>query len=262
MVLKARELAGRVALVTGGSRGIGRGICLALAAEGAKAVINYAQNEQAAKDVVEAIEARGGEAIAVKADVSSRDAVMAMVKVALDRFGRIDILVNNAGIEMGAPFLEVTEEIWDRVVDVNLKGVFLCSQAVAKEMVATGGGKIVNITSLCGEQVWSGYSTYSTSKAGANMLTKAIAVELAPYGVNVNGIAPGTIDTDMTRHDLNQPGEIEAVIRRTPTRSLGQPEDIAQAVVFLCSGAANWMVGEIMTIDGGYGLVGDPIAGP
>lgn len=252
-------MVGKVALVTGGSRGIGRGICLALAAEGAKVIVNYVQNERAAKEVVEAIEAEDGEAIAVQADVSDRLAVLNMVEATRARFGRIDILVNNAGIQIESPFLDMSEEVWDRVIDVNLKGIFLCSQAVARVMVKSGGGKIINITSLCGEQVWSRYASYTASKGGANMLTKAMAVELAPYGINVNGIAPGSVETDMLKQDLDQPGEIEATVQRTPSKRVGQPEDIARAAVFLCSTAADWMVGEIITIDGGYGLVGDPI---
>ena len=252
------KLRDRVALVTGGSRGIGRGISLALAGAGAGVAVNYVRDETAARDVVQAIQSAGGDAWAIQADVSQRPAVGQMVEGVIARAGRLDILVNNAGIGGGAPFLELSEETWDRVLAVNLKGIFNCSQAAARHMVQHGGGSIVNITSICGSQVWVGSVAYHASKAGADHLTRAMAAELAPLGIRVNGIAPGSVETDMLRHDVAVPGEMEALIGRTPAGRLGAPADIGRAVVYLCT-EADWMVGNILSIDGGYLLVGDPL---
>ena len=176
-----------------------------------------------------------------------------------DRFGRLDVLVNNAGIGTGSPFLEMSADAWDRVIDVNLKGIFLCSQAASKEMIKTGGGRIINITSISGQHVWSGGVNYAASKAGANMLTKAMAVELAPYGILVNAVAAGAVDTDMLRRDVHKPKEWEALIRRTPTRRIAQAQDIAEVVAFLSTLDAHWVTGAVITADCVYTLVGDPL---
>jgi NAD(P)-dependent dehydrogenase (short-subunit alcohol dehydrogenase family) len=181
-----------------------------------------------------------------------------MIDTALQTFSRLDILVNNAGIETSAPFLELTDEEFDRVMAVDLRGVFLCSQVAARAMRKSGGGDIINITSICAQQVWVKYAHYCAAKAGAEMLTKAIAAELAPFGIRVNGIAPGTVDTEMARSDLAAPGARDWVIMRTPAGRLGTPEDVAQAVVFLIAEAPAWMIGDILTVDGGYRLLGDP----
>ena len=245
-------LADKVALVTGAGRGIGRAIAEALAAEGARLVVNDIR-PAAAEKIAAALRSSGGQAVPAPADVSDALQVQSMVEVALAAFGRLDILVNNAGLETAAPFIDLSEADFDRVIDVDLKGVFLCSQAAARAMRVSGGGTIVNITSLCGQQVWVGYAHYC-----ADMLTKAMAVELAPLGIRVNAIAPGIIDTEMSRADLSAPGSAEWVVRRTPTGRLGRPADIAEAVVFLASEAAAFLVGEVITIDGGYRLLGDP----
>jgi NAD(P)-dependent dehydrogenase (short-subunit alcohol dehydrogenase family) len=247
----------RVALVTGSARGIGLAIAEALAIEGACLVVNDLRAE-AASDVASAFKAHGWQAIAAPGDVSNARDVNTMIETALSAFGRLDILVNNAGVESVAPFLSLTEVEFDRVIAVNLKGIFLCSQAAAQVMQRSRSGTIVNITSLCGQQVWTGYAHYCAAKAGADMLTKAMAAELAPLGIRVNAIAPGTVDTEMSRADLAVSGAMDWVVRRTPAGRLGKPEDIARAVVFLVSEAPEWWVGDILTIDGGYRLLGDP----
>jgi NAD(P)-dependent dehydrogenase (short-subunit alcohol dehydrogenase family) len=252
------KLSGKVAIVTGGSRGIGQAICLALADEGSSAVVNYLHSQEAAGQVVRAIQDKGGDAMAAKADVSDTAAVSAVFKVIIDRYGRLDVLVNNAGIGIGAPFLEMSVEAWDRVIDVNLKGIFLCSQAASREMIKTGGGRIINITSISGQQVWSGGVNYAASKAGANMLTQAMAVELAPYGILVNAVAAGAVDTDMLRQDVQKPHEWDALVRRTQVGRVAQAQDVAEVVVFLSTLEAHWVTGAIITADGGYTLVGDP----
>jgi NAD(P)-dependent dehydrogenase (short-subunit alcohol dehydrogenase family) len=247
----------RIALVTGAGRGIGQAIAEALAVAGAQVAVNDVR-PGAAQTVAASLQQNGRRALAVPGDVSDAPAVRRMMEAVLGAWGRLDILVNNAGVETAAPFLDLAESDFDRVLAVDLKAIFLCSQAAARAMRATGGGCIVNITSLCGQQVWSGYSHYCAAKAGADMLTKAMAAELAPHGIRVNAVAPGTIDTEMSRADLAAPGAPGWVVRRTPAGRLGQPEDVAQAVVFLVSDAAAYVVGEVLTVDGGYRLLGDP----
>ncbi len=252
------RLKDRIALVTGAGRGIGRGISEALAAEGAQLVINDVRRD-AANEVAAALKERGTQTLAAPADVSDSGEVDAMVQAALDRFGRLDILVNNAGISQNSPFLSITEAEFDRTINIDLKAIFLCSQAAARAMERTGGGAIVNITSVCGEKVWLGNAHYCTAKAGANMLTQAMAAELAPLSIRVNAIAPGTVDTEMSRADVSDPDEADWVVRRTPAGRIGEPEDIARFVVFLASDEANWLNGQILTVDGGYSLLGDPL---
>lgn len=247
------RLKDKIALVTGGSRGIGRAVSLGLAKEGAHIVVNYISHEEDAKEVVNKIKELGRESIAIKADVSNQDEVIQMVKRAIDEFGRIDILVNNAGVGPFKPFLEITEELWDGTLAVNLKGMFLVSQAVAKEMIRQRKGKIINITSISGEKATHPEQvTYCTSKAGANMLTKVMALALAPHNINVNAILPGTIETDINREGLSRPGVKDHVIEGTPLKRLGKPEDVVGAVILLSSDDADWVTGELMVVDGGY----------
>jgi NAD(P)-dependent dehydrogenase (short-subunit alcohol dehydrogenase family) len=249
----------KVALITGGSRGIGKAICLALAAHDINIIVNYVRNEKAAAEVVQQCREFNVDAIALQANIGIAEDVRVMFEKTLERFGRLDILVNNAGVETVAPFEKLTENEWDKVFNTNLKGILLCSQQAIPVMKNLGKGFIINITSLVAQQVWTGYSHYCASKAGADMLTKCMAVELAPFGITVNGIAPGNIDTDMTRADLSKTGEIEAAIYRTPTKRLGTPEDVARIVLFLVDPAGDFLTGEIITVDGGYRLSGDPI---
>jgi NAD(P)-dependent dehydrogenase (short-subunit alcohol dehydrogenase family) len=187
--------------------------------------------------------------------------VRGLFQTVAETFGRLDILINNAGVETLAPFLELEEDQWDCVYNTNVKGIYLCTQLAARMMKDIGGGVVVNISSTTGQQVWTGYAHYCSSKAAVDMLTKCLAVELAPFGIVVNAIAPGTVDTEMTQQDISGEGLLDIVIRRTPIKRLGTPEDIARSVLFLCEGAGNWLTGEIITVDGGYRLSGDPIPG-
>jgi len=245
------ELEGQVALVTGAGRegkGIGRSICLALAQEGAKiAVADFV--EQAAEAVAREIAAAGGEAIALKADVSKPDDVEEMVQAVVDRFGRIDILVNNAGITRDNLLLRMTEEEWDAVLNTNLKGAFNCTKAVAKLMLRQRSGRIVNMASVMGLIGNPGQANYAASKAGIIGLTKTTARELGSRGITVNAIAPGFIQTMMTEE---LPEQIkENISKQIPLERLGTPEDVAAAVVFLCSERASYITGQVLNVDGG-----------
>lgn len=250
--MNPKKLLHKVALVTGASRGIGREIALKLASEGANVAVNYFQRADAALDTVAEVKRRGVESIALQADVSKKADVDAMINQVAQIFGSIDILVNNAGVETEAAFLELSEADWDWIMGVNLKGIYLCSQAAANQMLNCGG-RILNITSICGHVVFSRFAHYSASKAGANMLTKAMAVELAPYNITVNAIAPGWIRTEMSERDLASVAGMEAkVIQHTPLRRIGEPLDVANLVAFLCSDDAKWITGQIFTVDGGF----------
>lgn len=249
------RLKDKVAIVTGGSRGIGRAIALAMAAEGARVAVNYVSNESAANEVVGLINAQGGEAMAVKAHVASKSEVDAMVQAVVERFGRVDILVNNAGVCRFLDFFETTEEDWDWHQDINCKGVFLTSQACAREMRKTGGGRIVNVTSISGEKATNPRQVaYCTSKGAANMLTKVLALALAPYNITVNAVLPGTIETDINRDILSQPGAREEICANTPLKRLGEPEHVANAVVLLASDESDWTTGAELVVDGGFML--------
>lgn len=249
------RLKDKVAIVTGGARGIGRAIALAMAREGAKVVVNYASNTKAADETVDMIKAAGGTAIACKANVSEKAEVDAMIRETIAQFGRIDILVNNAGVAKFIDFFETTEEEWDWHQNTNCKGVFLTSQAAAKEMKNTGGGRIVNVTSISGEKATNPLQVaYCTSKGGANMLTSIMALALAPYNINVNAVLPGTIETDINRDILAEPGAKCAIEENTPLKCLGMPEDIAGAVIYLASDEAKWTTGAMIVVDGGFML--------
>ena len=249
------RLKDKVAIVTGGSRGIGRAVALGMAWEGAKVVVNYVANDAAASEVVEMIRKSGGEAMAFKAHVGSKPDVEAMAKAVVDKYGRIDILVNNAGVAAFIDFFETTEEDWDWHQNTNCKGIFLTSQAVAREMVKTGGGRIVNVTSISGEKATNPLQVaYCTSKGGANMLTKVMALALAPYNITVNAILPGTIETDINRDVLADPKARNAIIESTPLKCLGEPDDVVGAVVLLASDESKWTTGTFIVIDGGFML--------
>jgi 3-oxoacyl-[acyl-carrier protein] reductase len=242
------ELAGKVALVTGAAQGIGKAIALMLATHGADIIaadINLEQAETTAKEA----EALGRGAIAIKVDVTRLDDVERMVASAVGRFGKIDILINNAGIARDKLVLRMTEEDWDVVLNVNLKGTFNCTKAVIRYMSKQRGGKIVNIASVVGEMGNAGQANYSASKAGVIGLTKTIAREFAQRGINVNAIAPGYIQTAMTE---SLPDKAKEELKRLiPLERLGQPEDVAHAVLFLVSEASSYITGHILNVNGG-----------
>jgi 3-oxoacyl-[acyl-carrier protein] reductase len=242
-------LQGKVALVTGASRGIGRAIALELARHGAKVVVNYAGNEAKANEVVNEIINMGGEAFAIQADVSKAEAVEQMVKEALERFGRLDILVNNAGVTRDNLLMRMKEEEWDEVININLKGVFNCTKAVTRPMMKQRYGRIVNIASIVGVMGNPGQANYVAAKAGVIGLTKTAARELASRNITVNAIAPGFITTDMTDR-LSEEIRSE-MLKQIPLARFGEPEDIAKVVVFLVSDAANYITGQTIHVDGG-----------
>jgi NAD(P)-dependent dehydrogenase (short-subunit alcohol dehydrogenase family) len=243
----------KVAIITGGNRGIGRGISLRLAKEGAKIVI-AARDETAAKNVATEIQKYEQECIFVKTDVCNKKEVDAMVKTVINRFGKVDILVNNAAVVIRCPFLELTEEIWDKTLNINLKGYFLCAQAVAKEMVKRGkGGKITNITSVQGMTVWTPFfhAPYEVSKAGIIMLTKQLAYELAPYGINVNAVGPGATETKLLEKVAKDSKRIKSVTEKIPLGRIAKPSDVAGAVAYLSSEDADYITGITIFVDGG-----------
>jgi len=247
------KLDNRTAIVTGARRGIGRAIALALAKEGANVVVSDISQIDCDKVVTE-IENLGRRGISVKCDVTSRNEIEDMVARAVKEFGKVDILVNNAGIIAFKPFLELTDDDWDNIVNVNLKGQFLCAQATAKEMIKNKWGRIINIASIssggCGI-AFPLIAHYTASKGGVIALTEALALELTPNGVNVNAICPGAIDTDMAK-GVRESGRLQQVLLRIPKGRLGQPEDIANLAVFLASEESDYISGAAIVIDGGW----------
>lgn len=243
------KLEGKKALVTGASRGIGRAIALALAAEGADVAVNFAGNEVAAKAVAAEIEALGRKAIIIKADIASYEAAAAMLDQVVKELGRIDILVNNAGITRDGLLMRMKEEDWDAVLTTNLKGVFNCTKAAIKYMMKQRYGRIVSISSVVGVMGNAGQANYAAAKAGVIGFTKAVAKEVAARGITANAVAPGFVQTDMTAV-LNEK-QVEAMQAAVPLKRLGQPEDIARAVLFLASDDANYITGQTLHVDGG-----------
>jgi 3-oxoacyl-[acyl-carrier protein] reductase len=243
----AQNLQGKVALVTGASRGIGRATALALASEGAAVVVNYASSSSAAAEVVAEIEAIGGRAIAFKANVANSDEVDQLIAATMEKFGRIDVLVNNAGITRDTLLLRMKLEDWQAVIDLNLTGVFLCTRAVSKIMLKQKSGRIINITSVAGQIGNAGQSNYSASKAGVIGFTKTVARELAPRAITVNAVAPGFIATDMT-----DGLKADAILQMIPLARYGQPEEVAGMIQFLASSpAAAYITGQVFNVDGG-----------
>ncbi|MDM5232199.1 3-oxoacyl-[acyl-carrier-protein] reductase [Lysinibacillus pakistanensis] len=244
-----RKLEGKVAVVTGASRGIGRAIALKLADEGAKVVVNYSGSQAKAEEVVARIQENGGEAIAVQASVSQTEEVTALMDTAVKTFGSLDILVNNAGITRDNLLMRMKEDEWDDVLNTNLKGVFLCTKAVTRQMMKQRAGRIINISSIVGVAGNAGQANYVAAKAGVIGLTKTTAKELASRNILVNAIAPGFIETEMTDQ---LPEELkQGMLTQIPLAKLGQPADIAKAVAFLASDDANYMTGQTLHIDGG-----------
>lgn len=242
----------KIALVTGGSRGIGRSIALKLAENGAKIAINYANNSEKADGVIEEIKDLGVDAISIKADVSSEEDVKSLIKSVEKDLGKIDILVNNAGITRDNLLIRMKTEDFEDVLDVNLKGTFLCTKAVSRAMMKKKYGKIINITSVVGIVGNAGQANYSASKAGVIGFTKSIAKELASRGIRVNAVAPGFIDTEMTQV-LSE--EIkEQMLEGIPLNELGDAEDVANTVVFLASNKSDYITGQVISVDGGMAI--------
>jgi len=246
------KFAGRTVLVTGGSRGIGRACAIAFARNGADVAINYNKNEQAAKDVVEAATDFRIKCQSFRADTSKSNEVNDMVMNVVDKFGKIDILVNNAGVLKRTPFLQISEDDWDWIMNINLKGYFLVGQAVARQMVEQKTrGVIVNISSNSQERASPNVAHYNVSKAGVAMLTKSMAVELAPYGIRVNNVAPGLTETDINRKDIANKEFREGRLARIPLKMIATPEDITGAVLFLASDDAKLSTGQTVWVDAG-----------
>lgn len=246
-------LTGKVAIVTGGSRGIGRAIAEDLAANGAKVVVNYNSNATAAEEVVSAIKANGGDALAVQANVADFEQAQQLVKATTDAFGHVDILVNNAGTTRDTLLMLMKEDQWDEVLDINLKSVFNCCKAVARPMIrGKRGGRIINITSVSGLVGLPGQTNYSASKAGMIGFTKAFAKEVGSRGITVNAIAPGFVPTDLTA-DLPE-DMVKWATENTPLGRMGKPEEVAHAVTFLASDNASYITGEVIRVDGGIAM--------
>ncbi|MDD3421040.1 MAG: 3-oxoacyl-ACP reductase FabG [Methanocellales archaeon] len=241
----------KVAIVTGAGSGMGRVIALRFAKEGADIVIPDI-NLKGAQNTAKEIGAIGRKSLVIKTDVSDSSEVDRMVQEAVNKLGKIDILVNNAGIFIQKPLVETTESDWDRVLDINLKGVFLCSKRAVPEMLKQGGGKIINIASVAGQVGFLNSSAYCASKGGVINLTREMALELAPKNINVNAIGPGVIETPMTRDMLADDATKQMLIGATPFGRVGHPEDITNAALFLASGESNFINGITLFVDGGW----------
>ena len=247
------NLKGKVAIVTGSTRGIGKGIALRFAREGAKVVINGCSDIKKCAAVVSEIKKAGGEAISVLADVSDSKDVQKLIQETIKKFGRLDIIVNNAGILDQGNLLDLTEEHWDKILAVDLKGSFLCTQAAAKQMIKQGnGGKIINIASIAGIIGYAGLAHYCAAKGGVIEFTRAAAVELSQHKINVNAIAPGAIETDMTKDMLADKEMLKGFLAQIPLKRIGSPEDIAGAALYLASNDADYVTGTTLVVDGGW----------
>jgi len=251
------RLDGRIAIVTGSSRGIGKATAIVFAREGAKVVVNYRQQKGKAEEVVRKIREAGGTALAFQADVADRSAVKKMVEKAISEFGGVDILVNNAGLSRGGgPLAELIDEDFDSMLNTNVKGVLTCTQVAVPHMMKRHYGKIVNISSVAGlgTSILPGNLLYASTKAAVNILTKRLALELGPHGIYVNAIAPGLIRTDMSlggRSASERSQRVRYFEGRTMLHRIGEPEDIAKAALFLASDESNFITGQVIAVDGG-----------
>ena len=245
-------LEGKIALVTGESRGIGRQIALTLAAQGAAVIVNYNGSAAKAEEVVEEIEKAGGKAEAIQCNVSDFESCKSMMEDIVSRYGRLDILVNNAGITRDNLIMKMSEEDFDAVIQTNLKGVFNCIKHISRQMIKQKAGRIINISSVSGVLGNAGQANYCAAKAGVIGLTKCMARELASRGITVNAVAPGFIRTDMT--DVLKDNVKEAIIATIPMKTFGETEDVANTVAFLASDAARYITGQVISVDGGMAM--------
>lgn len=246
------KLAGKIALITGSSQGIGRAIAERFAQEGADVVINYNRTPGGAEEALRTVEAAGRRGLVVKADLSNTIDVRNLIATGIEHFGRLDILVNNAGIETHAPFWEVTEEDYDRILNVNLKGVFFATQTIVRHFLSTKRpGKIVNISSVHEDLPFPNFAAYCASKGGLKMLTRNLSVELGQFGITVNSIAPGAIETPINTKLLNDPLKLNALLTQIPLARLGKPNDVSGLATFLASSDADYVTGATYFVDGG-----------
>jgi glucose 1-dehydrogenase len=246
------KLEGKTVLITGGGQGIGQGIAFRLAEEGADIVIDYVGSPQSADATIAQIQKVGRRALAVQADISSVDQIHTMMKQAIDSFGGVDVLINNAGVEKHGSIWEATEHDYDLVLTINLKGAFFASQAfVQHRMAAKKPGKIINISSVHEELPFPHFTSYCASKGGMKMMMRNLSIELAPYGITVNNIAPGAIETPINTALLNDPSELKALLDNIPLGRLGKVSDVAGAAVFLASADADYITGTTIVVDGG-----------
>lgn len=246
------KLEGKTVLITGGGQGIGQGIAYRLADEGANIVIDYVGNPQSANDTIAQIQKKGRKGLAVEADISSVDQIHAMMKQAVDSFGAVDVLINNAGLEKHASIWEASERDYDLVLSVNLKGAYFASQAfVQHRMAVKKPGKIINVSSVHEDLPFPHFTSYCASKGGMKMMMRNLSIELAPYGITVNNIAPGAIETPINTALLNDPVKLKALLENIPLNRLGQVSDVAGVAAFLASADADYITGTTIVIDGG-----------
>jgi glucose 1-dehydrogenase len=247
----SRELEGKVALVTGAGSGIGYAIAERFADEGAAVAIDFLGHGEDAQALARGLNAAGAQAVALEADVADAAAVKALVAQIIERFGRLDVLVNNAGIEKSQPLLEIDEASWDRTLAVDLKGPFLCLQAAARRMKETGGGSIVNISSIHEDFPFPSYAPYAAAKGGLRMLMRNAALVLAPLGIRVNNIAPGAIATPINAATLADPAKVQRLKEIVPLQRMGKPEEVAEVALFLASDRSSYVTGSTYFVDGG-----------
>lgn len=248
------RLKDKVVVVTGGSRGVGRALCLAFAREGASVVVNYATRPDAAEEVVREVEKLGQRAIAVGADVATWEGAEKVVKAAIESFGRIDVLVNNAGFTRPAMLHKMSEEDWQAVIDIHLKAPWLCIKAAFPYMTEQKSGSIINVASVAGVVGTVGQINYSAAKGGVIALTKSAARELAPYGIRVNCVVLGIVETEMSEKIRTDPKLVEVYKRRILLGRFASPEEVTEAFVFLASDGASYITGQVIMVDGGYGM--------
>jgi glucose 1-dehydrogenase len=253
--MSAKRLEGKTALITGSSRGIGRGIAMRFAREGANVIVNYVGSRKAAEEALAEVEGAGARGALLQADVSVTSEVVGLVDQAVAAFGELDILVNNAGVEKHAPFWDITEADYDKVMGVNLKGAFFAAQAFTRYLrEAKRPGRIINISSTHEDIAFPNFAAYCASKGGMRMLARTLAVELGPLGITINNIAPGAIETPINRALLNNPDKLDALLAQIPLGRLGQPGDVAGLATFLASDDAEYVTGATFYVDGGLSV--------